>query len=1010
MRKETWLLLVLFLSLVDHSLPALAQVSFFQPPTYAGSGNLFTADFNRDGKPDLLSADGTLSLGNGNGMFMANTKVAGTPLAVADFNGDGRPDILEQGTGTLLVLLGNGDGTFQPAISTPSGADLSNVLAADMNGDDKADVVGIFNYNIVVYIAKGDGTFRSGVSTNTGFTSARPLLSLGDFNGDDKTDVVLSTTSCCPASGQEMVFLGKGDGTFDTAKASVGVTYDPAVAFAAVGDFNGDGRLDLAINDWMLLGNGDGTFQLPLAVFAPPPAVGMVAADMDGDGHLDVIFLTAPGSLPGSVEVYLGKGDGSFSIPKSYMTSENSSSGIVLADFNLDGRVDIAAGQAVLLGNGDGTFQGAPLTFVPSSAGLDGAVTGDFDNNGTKDLAILTTDYDRYPDFYYHLWIYSNNGKGSLSLLNNYPLHNIPGYVGDLPYAAAIGNLITADLNLDGALDLVVLGGVGFSVLLGNGDGSFQSPISFPLNMMTADLMQERIVVADFNNDHRPDLAVVSGDEMIAIVLGNGDGSFASPVYYYYVGSGAAVGDFNGDGNVDIAGSGVLFGNGDGSFQPLVVPVSLTNFVAQFTGDLNNDGEPDLLGGREGYAQVVALGNGDGTFTILPNVLPQDAYFLGLTDFNGDGKLDAIINYRFRSDFPNGSVGCATSICNTEFMLGNGDGTFGVETNVLRIVGSRAPLQVLASDMNNDGRTDLIFTWGAIPLESNPLSVGALTVLLNTTPPGFEVSASSISPADLMPGDSGNAIVTILADFGFNNAVTLSCAGLPSGASCTFNPPSIANSSGRSALTITTSASLAAGTYALQVQGRAGSMVNSAAVSLVLSGFSMSPNSETSQTISAGQTASFSLDLAALGSFAGTVNLTCTVTPVVTPAPICSVSSPSAQLSENTGQGVSVTVKTTAPLTTGAVSNVDFPPATLPLAWSLMLLGSTWLLVRSRKGLPVLAAPMMLLALAWVACGGGGSSPSSHTTPGTPAGTYIATVNATSGNLSRSIALQVIVR
>src|SRR5580693_1337317 len=113
------------------------QVSFFQPLSYAGSGALFSADFNGDDKPDLLSSDGTLQLGNGNGTFTAGTQVPGTPLAIADFNGDGKPDVLESGTGTLLVLLGNGNGTFKAAATTASAAALQPLAATDLNGDGK---------------------------------------------------------------------------------------------------------------------------------------------------------------------------------------------------------------------------------------------------------------------------------------------------------------------------------------------------------------------------------------------------------------------------------------------------------------------------------------------------------------------------------------------------------------------------------------------------------------------------------------------------------------------------------------------------------------------------------------------------------------------------------------------------------------------------------------------------------------------------------------------------------
>jgi hypothetical protein len=168
--------------------------------------------------------------------------------------------------------------------------------------------------------------------------------------------------------------------------------------------------------------------------------------------------------------------------------------------------------------------------------------------------------------------------------------------------------------------------------------------------------------------------------------------------------------------------------------------------------------------------------------------------------------------------------------------------------------------------------------------------------------------------------------------------------------------------------------------------------------------------SPTSQSISAGQTASFSLAFAGRGSFTGTVNLSCAITPAATPAPTCSVPS-SVQISGTGTQTVTVKVATTAPVTAVALPDVNFPSGPTMLLWTLMFLGSTLLWVRNRRRLPVLAAPIVLLVCAFsVGCGGSSSSSSTHTTPGTPAGTYTATVTATSGSTSHNMALQVVVQ
>jgi hypothetical protein len=395
-RRESCCAAVLYLLFVL-SLPIQAQVPFSVLLIFAGSGSVFVADFNADGKPDLLTSDGTMNLGNGDGIFIPGTNVtlpSGPVLAVGDFKGDGKPDILELGTNALMVLLGNGDGTFQKtAISTAIGNPPIRLAAADLNGDGKTDVVSVSNNTLLVYLSNGDGTFASGVSYTLGSTTSQGyvLLSFGDFNGDSKTDVVVTNpgpVSTGQDPGQEIVLLGNGDGTFQTAKTSVGVI-NPL--YSDAGDVNGDAKIDLAINEcdlvygctiYILLGNGDGTFQAPAEVVSgtvPLSGTGALAgADFNGDGKRDLIWGQRDGVLgtPNLGEIYLSNGDGTFSNTSSYALnplSTPSSTGVAVADFNGDGKPDVAIGNTVLLGNGDGTscgieFTGRDFALTPASS------------------------------------------------------------------------------------------------------------------------------------------------------------------------------------------------------------------------------------------------------------------------------------------------------------------------------------------------------------------------------------------------------------------------------------------------------------------------------------------------------------------------------------------------------------------------------------------------------------------------------------------------------------------
>jgi hypothetical protein len=982
-----------------------SQVSFFQPPSFAGSGNLFTADFNGDGKLDLLSADGTLQLGNGDGTFTASARVSGTPVAVADFNGDGRPDVLEMGTGTLLVLLGNGDGTFQAPVTTASGAALQAIAAADLNGDGKTDVVGVFGNSLVVYLSNGDATFKPGVPYSLGAGSAESggIISFADFNGDGKPDIAVSMAGDNVA-GEEIVFLGNGDGTFQAAKTSVGI---PFPNNAAVGDFNGDGKPDLVLDGptpcttsdcgiFFLAGNGDGTFQAPILSIANLTGT-LAAADLNDDGKLDLVL-----EIGGvAVQTYLGNGDGTFSNANNYLLIQisgnppPSNGGVAIADFNLDGKPDVAVEGELLIGNGDGTFRGVQAAAISnnpmvSSPYVSFAVLGKFDKRQSVPGVAVATSNFAASVYSFSVEIFTNDGKGGLSLSHSYPL--------DAPAV----QVVTGDFNGDGNPDVLVVTtdrtttNWGYAVLLGNGDGSFQAPVFYPQNVRSAAYaVGNSVLVSDFNNDQKMDVAVGGlFNQSLAILVGNGDGTFAPATYVFDGGDTSLVSaDFNGDGNLDIAAAttmanqpatALLLGNGDGTFQAAVFPSSLSGFAPLFAADLNNDGKTDLISNRQ-----VALGNGNGTF-MLQTALPYSP--IGAADFNGDGFPDLFVLYS--PDTENSQTGVLT---------GNGDGTFSSTLLDVPRMGY-IPSPVLIADMNNDGRPDIVFL--------SQSGFNAVGVLLNTTPANFAISATALSPSAVTSGNSASATVNLIRDFGFSGPVMLACSGLPSGASCAFTPVSVSSGSTSSSLVIST-VGVAAGTYPVVVQGTSGSLVHQATLSLVIQAppdFALTGPSATSQTISAGQSATFTLSLTPTESFSGTVSLSCAITPVATPAPTCTLSSSSVQISGTASQTPMLTVGTTAPTTTSAVqpaSHGGLFPASMPL---LGLLGLLFL--RKRQRLSILVVLLIAATFApWIGCGGGkGKGSPSQTTPDTPAQTYTATVTAISGNLTHTTTLQVVVQ
>lgn len=331
-----------------------AATSYISP-----SYSTTAVDINGDGIIDLVSAADNnnkikVLLGNGNGTFrFPITFVTATnprAIAVGDYNGDGKLDVaaITTGGGDAEIFLGNGNGTFTAytsfALGTVGNGD--DIQTADVNGDGVLDLVAGRSGNagyLGVLLGNGNGSFRAVVSYVAANAVANDPddISLADFNGDGKLDILTTASSQDTAN----VLLGNGDGTFN---AMTSFSTGDAPQSSIIADANSDGYLDIittsALDDKInvLLGNGNGSFKARISYSAADGATSLAARDLNGDGYLDVVTL---GDLDNLVHVLLGNSDGSFKASTTYAISQagDGSRAIALADFNGDGAIDIAA-------------------------------------------------------------------------------------------------------------------------------------------------------------------------------------------------------------------------------------------------------------------------------------------------------------------------------------------------------------------------------------------------------------------------------------------------------------------------------------------------------------------------------------------------------------------------------------------------------------------------------------------------------------------------------------------
>jgi hypothetical protein len=702
-------------------------------------------------------------------------------LATADFNGDGVLDIAtvtristSEATSddSVSILLGTGDGRFRRAPDVFLGSTLFTVgiVAADLDHDARVDlaVLSQIGSRVLIVSGQGDGTFGPIETMPVGGQNPVALTS-GDFNGDRRDDLAVlnqpfsdpSVPPGAPAPGNIRLFIARQGGAFDSYTVPVGLSPDAM----AVGDFNQDGHSDLAVlnssNVSILL---DGHFQATSALPVSNPWR-IAAGDLNGDGQLDLAIVD--GRTDATASVLIGGGDGTFELGQSLpVTSEprpqspdGFATAVEIGNFNGDRWPDVAVTRSVsgtvtlLVGAGNGALQAGPALGVTSSPRA--IALGDFDADGRLDLAT------------------GGGGAVSIVIARRAGFHLAPAY----PVGCCPSSLVTGDFNEDGRFDLVAsnfvdssvttllgagrgrfvpaasssvqrnpsriasadfdrdghldlamsnpgLGGGGntVSIALGLGDGMFR-----PGEVMTVGSIPEAIVAADFNEDRIPDLAVANHSSFnVSILLGVGDATFVRGVT---IGVGRnpldmALTDANGDNHVDLIvantnqnntnepGSvSVLLGRGNGGFDAMPPVMVGVRPISLATADFNEDRIPDVvvLHQSGGPALSLLLGRGDGTFAAGPDLAGTGDY-LTAGDFDADGRVDLAI------------LSGANSVA---VLLGNGDGTFDTGTGTVAGTGN-GPRSFIAGDFDQDGLLDVA---------TGDYVAGTVSVLINTSRP-----------------------------------------------------------------------------------------------------------------------------------------------------------------------------------------------------------------------------------------------------------------------------------
>jgi hypothetical protein len=777
-------------SAVRQQSPQPGDATLFQTwtgyPTGRFQEGVVSADLNGDGKPDAAWARNDFfqntvnlqfNLGDGTlgGPVTYPTQAQSNDIAASDVDGNGSTDLVVVGQGndlanTLIDLyLNNGTGTFTHKTVT-GGQGAMRVALADLNADGRLDLA-LTNYwgqsaDISVLLNTGNGNFGPQTRYPIGF---RPFgVAAADLDGDGDRDLTVGWDGS--SAPQVSILRNDGTGKFTPAKTMSLAFFAESIVIAD-GDWNGDGRRDLAVSGArtdkiaLLMNNGGLSFT-ENDVPAGFSSFNLRAVDIDGDAKTDLLS-PSYGSDTGEVTLLRNTGNGAFAPPIAIETGRNPHDADA-ADYNSDGRLDLAVANrqtdtgAIHPQLPDGSFAAPPIYTSVGQIPLSVA-TADFDRDGDIDVAEGSGDVYEGA----RVEILMNAGNGSLTRTSEIPACTTCG-VGEVPF---VRTLTAADLNGDGRTDLLWAPDAApypYVYALNTGNGTFGPTHEIQI----ATCGTGAATAADVNNDGRLDVMVANNrsgpsafcesvDHTVRVALNKGDGTFQTDygVTVYPLPEMAVGADLNADGKTDIVAASaqvsVATGTGGGAFaSPVVYDARGTRLKAL---DVNGDGATDIATTDLSTSSAYVLkNNGSGSLSQITNYASEqisgyaDAFALDLGDLDGDGLLDLVLANPSGND-----VGVN---------FGTGSGTFA--TDQVRYGVHSCLMDVRVVDMNGDGKLDVV---GPACIGSSFVTPRGVTVLLNkggAAPPPTgaiagrvkdKVSGAAISGATVDCGGGGSA-------------------------------------------------------------------------------------------------------------------------------------------------------------------------------------------------------------------------------------------------------------